>query len=238
MKTQNHYSNKPLIICSLLIIILSALIILISVKKNSKDIFSIDKINDCNILFSEYLKNEESTIYLNCLNEVKIQNDGEYLSLSKYLEKNDITKVLSHLNLEKTLKDGGTQIYVDDVIKIIKCHTDDGNKDIYIGDKDMNNVAVFENRGCGKNFFTDREFEKVYTLENIIEEENKYTLKFSDDKTNIVSITNNFEKEIINKLKKDKKYIITFENKYGELIQDDIREIFEKCTIKKIVAVK
>ena len=38
-----------------------------------------------------------------------------------------------------------------------------------------------------------------------------------------------------NILKEGEKYTFYFQNKYGELIKDEMEDIFNKCTLEKIV---
>lgn len=73
--------------------------------------------------------NEEKLDLADSLAEGKITIDKIIEDLKKYGELND--------GGTEIYKDGGTKKYLTDNYTIIKCNTLDGNKDIYIGDKDM-----------------------------------------------------------------------------------------------------
>ena len=79
---------------------------------------------------------------------VNIRIDGKDYSLKEALLENKITmeeiiakanKDLNENNITGDMyQDGGSMIYKYDNYAIIKCHTLDGNRDVYIGSKDMN----------------------------------------------------------------------------------------------------
>lgn len=103
--------------------------------------------NDKNINFKEYLKFDNRTIYLaENVSELFIVENKNQTSLKKYIinstESKDksIESITNLLNKQSILKDGGTIIFKnkDKNITLIKCNTIDGNKDIYIGDYNLN----------------------------------------------------------------------------------------------------
>lgn len=103
--------------------------------------------NDKNINFKEYLKFDNRTIYLaENVSELFIVENKNQTSLKKYIinstESKDksIENITNLLNKQSILKDGGTIIFKnkDKNITLIKCNTIDGNKDIYIGDYNLN----------------------------------------------------------------------------------------------------
>ncbi len=99
----------------------------------------------------EYYKDGEQTIYLYCLNQINVYDDNNKISLKDYIQKNNLTideaiyHLVSKLNLEETLWDGGTKIYRDtqdekttnNGLTVIQCHTLENNQDIYIGPNSM-----------------------------------------------------------------------------------------------------
>lgn len=102
---------------------------------------------DKNIKFKEYLKFDNRTIYLaENVSELFIVENKNQTSLKKYIinstESKDksIESITNLLNKQSILKDGGTIIFKnkDKNITLIKCNTIDGNKDIYIGDYNLN----------------------------------------------------------------------------------------------------
>ena len=103
--------------------------------------------NDKNINFKEYLKFDNRTIYLaENVSELFIAEKKNQTSLRKYIinstESKDksIENITNLLNKQSILKDGGTIIFKnkDKNITLIKCNTIEGNKDIYIGDYNLN----------------------------------------------------------------------------------------------------
>ena len=103
--------------------------------------------NDKNINFKEYLKFDNRTIYLaENVSELFIAEKKNQTSLRKYIinstESKDksIENITNLLNKQSILKDGGTIIFKnkDKNITLIKCNTIDNNKDIYIGDFNLN----------------------------------------------------------------------------------------------------
>ena len=101
--------------------------------------------NNCNLKLNEFYKYEDITIYTSCIDEIHIKrDDNKKMTLKYHLEnvnqtfETSINKIIKDATIHQTLKDGGTTIYKKDNYTIIKCNTIDGNKDIYIGNKDFN----------------------------------------------------------------------------------------------------
>ena len=105
------------------------------------------KNNNENNKFKEYLKLDKRTIYLaENVSELFIVENKNQTSLKKYIINStevvdkSIESITNLLNKQSILKDGGTIIFKnkDKNITLIKCNTIDGNKDIYIGDYNLN----------------------------------------------------------------------------------------------------
>lgn len=103
--------------------------------------------NNENIKFKEYLKLDNRTIYLaENVSELFIVENKNQISLRKYIINSTqlvdklIENITNLLNKQSILKDGGTVIFKnkDKNITLIKCNTIDNNKDIYIGDYNLN----------------------------------------------------------------------------------------------------
>jgi len=99
------------------------------------------------IKFSKYLERDNRSIYLRGnIEEVYYTESNTKMSLKEYIIKayqttDDAIKSLTDsMTLIETLKDGGTTIHKSSEydITIIKCNTISGNKDIFIGDYEMN----------------------------------------------------------------------------------------------------
>lgn len=108
--------------------------------------FSLDLKNECNSEVKEYYKANKRTIYLVCANEFYIKdlmsNDNKitfnnYISSTRQTFDDSIKKLTDELDERDSYDDGGTTIYKNNDITVIKCNTLDGNKDIYIGDNNL-----------------------------------------------------------------------------------------------------
>ena len=93
--------------------------------------------------FNKYLERDNRIIYLaENIDEIYYIVSKTKISLKDYITKTyqNIEDGINHLsdimNLDSTLKDGGTTIYKSKEydITMVKCNTISGNKNIYIGD--------------------------------------------------------------------------------------------------------
>ena len=257
--------NKAIMSIFIVLILFLVIVLLISLASKFKgDKNNVDSYNVNNNVF-EYSLLDASHIYLYNLDGLKIKDNKEYVDFRTYLDKyNNVDELFndleSSLEVKNTLKDGGTIIYKTkdkDLFKedltIIKCHTLDGNEDIYFG-KNMNTTTAFKNGACGKNFFEDKSFTRVYTLDNIKDlgtkevdmvvdntgktekvKKHYYELTIKDSEDNKVKIERVMDDESIKALIKGKKYTFYFTNKYGELIKDTLEDILDKRSLEKIV---
>lgn len=218
-----------------IIIIFTILTILSGCKNNTEITFQNQE--DCNKA-SLLLEQTDKEIYTYCIENSKIKIGNEELELKNYIEDNEnaIDEIINKLKIEHALNDGGTIIYKGD-ITLIKCNTLEGNKDIYIGNKDM----VMKQNFCKNNNYT---FTRTYEIEGISEyTEDQYTEDgISVSYGNSFEVTlSEFEGDtktvIINNLwdinlEKNKTYefeFMLYENKTN--IQDDIEYIFKNSTI-------
>ncbi len=221
-------------------------------KEKVQDKTKVVNIYDIEPIIVPYTKIGNANVYLYNTGEVYINKQNEIINL-KELWQNDkkvadsFQKIVEYLDLVKTLKDGGTEIYQtkkDNVAfskqyTIIKCQTSDGNNDIYIGEY-MDSTTAFKNGACGKNFFESKSFNRIYTITKIEELEANDTmyllrLTIEDSNGKEVVLERSLNKETRNLLKEKQKYYFYFENKYGELIKEDIADIFEKCSLTGVV---
>ena len=201
------------------------------------------KVNDnCNNKAQLLIKQNDRNVYTYCFNDATVKINGKEENLKNFIETDDtaIDKIIATLNLEDTLFDGGTKVYKGDNLTLIKCHKLDGNRDIYIGDRDMN----FKENFCDFDNYT---FVRTYTIKSIKEyNEQQYT-----DDGIPVSYGNSYEielnqfqkgneKVIINnlwdiKLEKNKTYEFEFQLYQDvENIVDSTQYIFKHSTIVEI----
>lgn len=94
-----------------------------------------------NLEINKYSSNYD--LYYYGLDEVNVEVDNEIISLEEALKAGKLTiagiiKKANKDNVKSNMyKDGGSMIYWYDDYTIIKMHTISGNRDVYIGSKDM-----------------------------------------------------------------------------------------------------
>ena len=146
-----------------IITLLCFIFVLTGCGSNISDEYSvkIKTMNNCDNKVKEYYRNDKQTIYLVCVKDVILKDDNKSISLKNYIKKNDaninnviddiIDKLIPKASLltgEVTVyPDGGTLKYTNDLYTIVKCNTN--NKDIYIGQKDLDLNEGFEHGFCG-----------------------------------------------------------------------------------------
>lgn len=100
-------------------------------------------INDNNVKVNKYYSKNNIDVYLVGLDDISLIRESSVISLKYHFQnvnqtfEKSIDDIISVLNLVSTLRDGGTKIYKNDDITLIKCNTTNGNKDVYIGDETL-----------------------------------------------------------------------------------------------------
>lgn len=87
------------------------------------------------------MSNNRNNIYYSCINELFVSFNPNMSSTPTLkmlsLWGNDIDKtindIINKMNIKEQYRDGGSIMYEKDNLRILKCNTNDGNKDIYIG---------------------------------------------------------------------------------------------------------
>ena len=197
---------------------------------------------DCNNKAQLLVEQKDRKIYTYCLNNATIKINDKEEKLQNFIETDEkaIDKIINTLKLEGTYSDGGTKLYKGKNLTLVKCNTLDGNRDIYIGDQNME----FKQNFCDNDNYT---FVRTYTVKSVKEyKEQQYT----DDGTP-VSYGNSFEVElhqfqaetkkvIINnlwdiKLEKNKTYEFEFQlYEDATNIEDNVEYIFKHSNIIEI----
>ena len=210
--------------------------------EKEKTNISYERLDDCNNKPALLLSSKDRNIYTYCLDEMEVDIDDNRVKLDEYISNNDnwVEYLTSKLDNVDTLYDGGTKIYKGDNITIIKCNTLDGNKDVYIGNEDLE----FKQNFCKNDNYT---FVRTYTVKDIEE----YTGEQYTSDGIPVSYSNSFEvtlsqfqKEetsvIINnlwdiKLEKNKNYEFEFRlYDSASEIKDSIEYIFKNADIIEV----
>lgn len=153
IQIKRHKKITTIIIVTIIIFFILNLISILAIGKNDKNnnepIIKIIPDTEKEITKETIINTTEEnyTIYYYGIDSATVNIDnkkqdlGEAISLGKI----NIEEIINELKIYGELNDGGTIIYKDggtkkyltDYYTIIKCHTLDGNRDIYIGDKDM-----------------------------------------------------------------------------------------------------
>ncbi len=197
---------------------------------------------NCNHKAQLLVEQEDRKIYTYCLNDVIIKIDGKEENLKDFIQKEDkaIEKIIGTLKLKDSLSDGGTQLYKGENLTLVKCNTLDGNRDIYIGDQNME----FKQNFCDNNNYT---FVRTYTVKSV----KKYTEQQYTDDGIPVSYGNSFEVELYSfqgetkkvimnnlwniELEKEKTYEFELQlYEDAEDIEDTIEYIFKHSNIIEI----
>ena len=205
-------------------------------EKNTPTIITVEA-TECNT--KNYIELTDYNIYTYCLDHLMIFTNNNLIELKNYVPDKPefITELISNLELETELNDGGTKIYKDKNdytnagLTLIKCNTLDSNKDIYIGPKDMEYQESF----CKNIDNSLKTFTKTYEVLNV-------ALSNSDEFIYLTLRQFQFEEIETIKVKKSLNYDITVGKNYEftfeyttEDIEDNIKSIFNNATLTSIV---
>ncbi|MBQ8901883.1 MAG: hypothetical protein IJY87_02305 [Bacilli bacterium] len=222
-KAEKMSNIMSFIILFLLGVIIGLIIGRIELKVNNG--IELKNLENCSNEVKKYTNIDGSDVYLFCLQDIVINSN-------KSLKDYNFDGFMDGLKLEETTyDDGGTKVYTNDDIAIIKCQTLLGNKNIYIGTKDM-----FDNNKMSVNLCEDtnkvvKEFTRTYKVEKVLqgEEENLFwvTLKLFQAEADTVLVRTN------EKLKEGKNYEFTLSTTNTSM-DDNIDSIFKNSTLIKI----
>jgi hypothetical protein len=97
-----------------------------------------------------YYSEETKNIYIYCLDSITVSDKSNSMELKNYIEVNSnaLNFIIDNFTKEPeaSYDDGGTKLYSGNTFNVLKCHTLDGNMDIYIGNKNMGYGRGF----CGR----------------------------------------------------------------------------------------
>ena len=124
----------------------------IIVKKNKKCKSEFD--------LKKYYTNDNRNLYIVCIDNIELSNKNSSILLYDYLEsgKHDLSYVIDRfiekVEYSSSLYDGGTKIYqnkestknVKGGITLVVCNTLKGNRDVYIGNEDMDISYGFDKK--------------------------------------------------------------------------------------------
>lgn len=102
-------------------------------------------LDSCDTEEKLYYQEQDKNIYLYCINSIKVKDRNNLLELKNYVQNNpdELETMMEQMTIVTQYEDGGTILYRDENqlseegFSILNCSTLMGNKDIYIGPKDM-----------------------------------------------------------------------------------------------------
>lgn len=206
---------------------------------------NIKETTDCTNTLTKYYEEESRRIYLSCLDEVYLKTkDNKDITLKYYLQNinkpyNDsINSLVNNIDNVDFYYDGGTKLYKKDDVSILLCNTLDGNKDVYIGNKNLK----YKSNYCQENNST---FTRTYTIKKIEnytkqQYENEIPVTYAKSLSVTLSqfqgetktvIINNPPSEIIKNKTYEFEFMLTEDNNN---IDDNIESIFKNTIIVDI----
>ena len=222
-KVEKMSNVMSFIILFLLGIIIGLIFGRIELKVNNG--IELKKIENCSNELKKYTNIDGSDVYLFCLQDIIINTN-------RPLRNYNFDGFINGLKLEETTyDDGGTKVYTNDNVAIIKCHTLLGNKNIYIGPKELFDENKFSVKLCTDTNKEPKEFTRTYKVEKVLqgEEENLFwvTLKLFQAEADTVLIRTD------EKLKEGKNYEFTLSTTNTSM-DDNIDSIFKNSILLKI----
>ncbi len=116
-------------------------------KNTINQSFYVETFDECDEM--QKINLDGYNLYINCVNVIYEDELGTQMTIKNALENNYLTRdyIKEKLILKESLKDGGTQIYInkEENISIVLCNTINGNQDIYVGNAMMNYQEHFCN---------------------------------------------------------------------------------------------
>ena len=200
---------------------------------------SIITTESANCVLEKYLELDNYNIYVYCLDDLMLFQDDDLIDLKHKIQDDEkyLDELINVLKLFAELNDGGTKIYKDtdnytnNGLTLIKCNTLDGNKDIYIGPKDMEYQESF----CKNPDSSVKTFTKTYEVLNVAlsnsDEFIYLTLRqFQYEEVETVKVAKSLNYDIT----AGKNYEFTFEYT-NQNIEDNIKSIFTNATLTGII---
>ena len=190
-------------------------------------------IDDCNNKPQLLTEKEDISIYTYCINNIKVNVNGKLINLKSYIKRNKkaIDNIIEFLpfktfETEELTNYAGENFEIDKngTLALLKCHTYDGNEDVYIGNVKMG----FKNNFCRDNNYT---FVRTYFIDEIeYVGYNDYQIKLKGNDNVLTEVVVNSPKLVY--LEAGKTYEFEFMVNDGiNNVDDNIKSIFENSTI-------
>jgi len=240
MKNLKSYQKILIAVCAILLVIVGyainfAINKLFNEEAKLEIVESDNKCSEAKLYYSL----DDYDIYTYCLDSIKISRNKEFVELSSLFESDTtINDLFRNMKEKEIYKDGGSKLYVDEEqdIGLIRCNTIDGNRDIYIGSKDIKYEESFcKTRDEEYPLITESEFQEDYEVLAIIDANSEnykhITLRIPNtDYIETVKVESKFLSNV-----KPNNGIYTFTFKTDDIpFRSDIKSVFENATLKSI----
>lgn len=202
-------------------------------KNNAISDITFSNIDDCNRKPELLMTKDNINIYTYCINNIKVNVNNKLIDLKSYIKKNKnaIENIIEFLpfktfETETVTNYAGERFEIDKngTLALLKCHTYDGNEDVYIGNIKMG----YKNNFCKDNNYT---FIRTYYIEKIeYVGYNDYQIKLKGNDNVLNEVIINSPKLVY--LEEGKTYEFEFMINDGiNNVDDNIKSIFENSTI-------
>ena len=202
-------------------------------KNNAISDITFSNIDDCNRKPELLMTKDNINIYTYCINNIKVNVNNKLIDIKSYIKKNKnaIENIIEFLpfktfETETVTNYAGERFEIDKngTLALLKCHTYDGNEDVYIGNIKMG----YKNNFCKDNNYT---FIRTYYIEKIeYVGYNDYQIKLKGNDNVLNEVIINSPKLVY--LEEGKTYEFEFMINDGiNNVDDNIKSIFENSTI-------
>jgi len=202
-------------------------------KNNVISDITFSNIDECNRKPKLLMTKDNINIYTYCINNIKVNVNNKLIDLKSYIKKNKnaIENIIEFLpfktfETETVTNYAGERFEIDKngTLSLLKCHTYDGNEDVYIGNIKMG----YKNNFCKDNNYT---FIRTYYIEEIeYVGYNDYQIKLKGNDNVLNEVIINSPKLVY--LEVGKTYEFEFMINDGiNNVDDNIKSIFENSTI-------
>ncbi len=139
-----------------------------------------------------YYQGENFNIYTYCLDSIKISNEEDLVELKDFFSKNTVLdNFLDDMETNEKHQLDNSTLYIDDKndLSVLRCHSDFGNENIYIGPSDMEYDETFCKNT--KVLVTENEFTVDYRVDAVLDaldEDYKFITVHEENKDNYTTV--------------------------------------------------
>ena len=193
-------------------------------------------LQNCTNKKSFYFEHSGVRYYLSCLSDIKVKVKNKNLSLQEAIEEDliQMEEIIDKMPISEAIPSISSVIYKAEENKdisnlsIIKCNTQTGNQDYYIGNKDMK----YENGFCDRDCTFTRTFHILNVERN--KDPNYYNVTLMQYQGNEIENVK-IKKDLNPKYKMNAAYEFTFIKDELDLLTDDsMKNIFEAFHVMKV----